>query len=211
MDIATFELSERASDAAFGLATAFSYNYGAAEEPDGDQELENSEDDEDGEPVFPWEETPDKLPKDLSILWKRYGAKNDSKFETRHLLEQVPHFVDLPANAAKNNMLTKYEQTGHLGRHDKQLKISQQFLLNSLRVQAKVYGLLGEMTQAAAQATDNRRAALALLQENWAYTAAQVAELDVERKESVLPGSSAGDQDVLFEALSTRRLNRSGS
>ena len=40
--------------------------------------------------------------------------------------------------------------------------------------------------------------AAALLQEHWAYTAAQVAKLDVERKESVLPGSAAQQEEVLF-------------
>ena len=88
-------------------------------------------------------------------------------------------------------MLTKFEHTGHMGRFDRQCKLLQQHLLHSLRVQAKVLAVLGRVAGPVADAeahATNAQHAQTLLTEHWAFTAAQVAKLDVERKEAVLPG-----------------------
>jgi hypothetical protein len=188
LDVARFDLGERASDAAFALAGIF----GAAAEGHGAvEEFEDDEDDsEDGSLVFPWEEKLLSLPKPLQVLWKRYGATSNSRFETKHLLEQAPRYEGLPTRAAENNVLGRLEQQSPLGKFDKLAKVTQQHLLNSLRVQTKLFTLLAG-TEQATEATQ-------LLQEHWAFTAAQVAKLDVERKESVLPGSAAQQEEVLF-------------
>ena len=55
LDVASFELSERASDAAFALGSAFSWVEPEGAEGHG-EEMDNDEDDEnDEEPVFAWE------------------------------------------------------------------------------------------------------------------------------------------------------------
>ena len=103
LDVASFELSERASDAAFALAAAFSYM-----EPEGevhqDAELnEDFDDDDENEQTFPWEERPEVLPAGLAIIWRRYGTKSSQRFETKHLLEQMPRYDGLPLRSADNN------------------------------------------------------------------------------------------------------------
>ena len=207
LDIATFDLSERASDAAFALAAVF-----ADVGPEGHEQQEYEEDEVDsdggGSLVFAWEERLEPLPQELAVLWKRYGAKTTARFDTKQLLELAPRFDGLPARAAENNVLNKYEQSGHLGKFDKLAKVLQQHLLNSLRVQAKLYGVVSMLNapggEQATQAT--QAAAISLLQQHWAYTASQVAKLDVERKESVLPGSAAQDTEVLFGGDEVREV-----
>ena len=196
LDVARFNLGERASDAAFALAGFF----GAAAEGQGQGADEEFEDDEDGSEegslVFPWEERLQTLPKTLQVLWKRYGATTSSRFETKHLLEQAPRYEGLPTRAAENNVLGKLEYHSPLGKFDKLAKVMQQHLLNSLRVQTRLFTMIAGT--AAAKLTPEASQVAELLQEHWAYTAAQVAKLDVERKESVLPGSAAQQEEVLF-------------
>ena len=192
LDVASFELSERASDAAFALAAAFDW----APEGDGDGDAQQLDEDEleDGEddPVtFPWEERQEDLPAELLTVWKRYGDKGSTRFETKHLLEQVPRYVGLPVRSVENNVLQGYEARGHVGKFDRLAKVVQQHLLNSLRVQTKLYTMLSAGPEPAR----------ALLLEHYAYTAAQVSKLDGERKEAVVPGSTTGgDGEVLFGA-----------
>ena len=97
-------------------------------------------------------------------------------------------------------MLTKCQQTGQVGRFDRQLIVQQQHLLHILRVQAKVLTILQGVAGgvAAAEAQPSSKEAVALLTEHWALTAAQVAKLDVERKQAGLHGSSSGQVEVLF-------------
>ena len=82
LDVASFELSERASDAAFALASAFSW----VDQEEGVREDEMEDDDDDtegGEPVFPWEERLQMLPHELQVLWKRYGMSSSVRFDTK--------------------------------------------------------------------------------------------------------------------------------
>jgi hypothetical protein len=81
LKVGAYNLGERASDAAFGLAASLGYG---AEEAEGQEELMDSDDD--GEVVSPWEEVSQELPRDLKVLWQRYGCRNDCKFDTKHLL-----------------------------------------------------------------------------------------------------------------------------
>ena len=200
LDVPTYELSERASDAAFALEAAYSWDAdGGAEHDDADMQ---QEDDEDApELVFPWEERLTPLPQALAVLWKRYGQVNTVRFDTKQLLDKVEKFQGLPAKAAPNNLLEPYEEKGQLGRFDRLARSQQQHLLHSLRVQSKVLLLLG-LSGAPANTSANPPAepqdAAQLLLEHWAFTAAQVSKLDAERKDSVVPGSSAQDQECLF-------------
>ena len=106
------------------------------------------------------------------MLWNRYGKVNTTRFETKQLLDKVEKFQGLPTKAAANNLLESCEGKGVLGRFDRLARTQQQYLLHSLRVQAKVLVLLGLGAGGGAPQTAN---ALELLAEYWAYRAAAVA------------------------------------
>ncbi len=44
------------------------------------------------------------LDKEFSVLWRRYGSRNDSRFDPKNLLEQVSRYEGLPGRAADNNI-----------------------------------------------------------------------------------------------------------
>lgn len=75
------------------------------------------------------------------MLWNRYGTCG-TRFETKSLWKKVPGFAWLPSRSLENNLLGKADQESHVGRQYKNLKVVQQFLLHSLRVQTHLGKLL---------------------------------------------------------------------
>ena len=141
MDIQASTLSETDAEATFAFVAALSYMPEEQEHMYFD-ERNDEEDNSDEGVLFSWEERPEELQQELLILWKRYGEKSTNKFEVKPLLEQAVRYAGLPSRAAENNLLAKYEQHGAAGKFDKLSKTQQQMLFNSLRMQAKLYGLL---------------------------------------------------------------------
>ena len=130
VDLATFDLSEKAAEAAFALAGVFS-----DQEP-GDRTMhEEAEDQEESDAegfVFPWEDQPTELPQELAVLWRRYTGAGAGRFDTKGMLDQMPRFGTLPLKAPDNNVLGRADGMGPAAKLDRALKAQQQFLLHSL-------------------------------------------------------------------------------
>ena len=183
LEVVQYNLSEKSAEAAFALASVFSTA--------GDMEedlVDEVDEEEDDEIHFPWEEQPADLPTDLQALWARYAF--GTRFDTKAMLSVIPQYGAIPLRPPENNALSRWEQAGMAGKLDKTLKVQQQLLLHSLRVQARIYELM--------RADGAAGGAAGLLQQLWAYTAAAHSKLASERREALLPGSSPQDEDVLF-------------
>ena len=175
-------LSEKSAEAAYILADAFN----ELEQPDETMQEEEQESSENEDVVFDWEEKLIDLPKDFEVLWNRYGT-GGARFDTKSLLEKAPAFAGLPCRALENNLLGKADQASNLGRLDRQLKVVQQFLLHSLRVQTHLGKVLDALVDDVGRGDPH--AARGLLQQLWAFTAVQYHKLADD-----LPGSSSPDQ-----------------
>jgi len=116
LDVPAYELSERASDAAFALEAAYSWEGGAGEGDHAEKTDEEMEDDEAAleEHVFPWEEKLTLLPLPLSVLLRRYGKVNSLWFDNKGFLDKVERFQGIPSKAAPNNLLEPFEEKGAL-------------------------------------------------------------------------------------------------
>ena len=120
VDLATFDLTEKAAEAAFALAGVLGdQGPGDFDNMEGDEDEEEESDPDNA--VFPWEEKLTDLPSELAVLWKRYAGSGAGRFDTKGMLDEMPRFNTLPCKAPDNNVLAKYEQSGSAGKLDKAL------------------------------------------------------------------------------------------
>jgi hypothetical protein len=161
---------------------------------------EQEESDSNEEVIFPWEEQLVPLPQELQVLWQRYGAAG-SRFETKQMLEVLPKYQTLPPKPSENNLITRFEAAGTLGRLDKAAKTTQQFVLHLLRALTVLYQQLKSPSVRTHSSSEDVRGGAnpeEALQHVWAFAAAHYAKLEQERKEAALPGSATTDKNVLF-------------
>ena len=98
VDTPLIELSNRASEAAFGLATVFSED----QPPEGEFPEEGSEGEEHAGMVMEWDEPLMSLPPELTYLWT--GANTgDRQLNLAQVLVGVPRFKEIPGKAPENN------------------------------------------------------------------------------------------------------------
>ena len=129
VDTPLIELSDRASEAAFGLATVFSED----QPPKGEFPEEGSEGEEHADMVMEWDEPLMSLPPELTYLWT--GANTgDRRLNLAQVLVGAPRFREIPGKAPENN----HRQDGK-NFHDRQLKTYQQSILQLLRLLGAAY------------------------------------------------------------------------
>ena len=101
VSIDTFDLTDRAAEAAFQLVNALQ---GAQQEPQ-DEEMEEDDDEcveSTGQLIMPWDTPVHELDPMFMAIWKQVG-EGHRQTEFRTLLQDVPQFRGLPLKAATNN------------------------------------------------------------------------------------------------------------
>ena len=190
LEVQSLTLDGQAAQAAFLLQGLYCQQANQDMQIDDDKASGNQSEDE-NEMFFPWEEETVGLPKELAVLLER-ALSGSSRLNIKTLLEQLPRFAEVPQRPKVNN----YRNAG-ASQLDKSIKVAQQHLLHSLRLQAVLYGLERETPEGqSAEETKETRRILAL--QLFQLTADAYAKAEQERKEFVLPGCTAAVEDNLF-------------
>ena len=172
LDVGELDLSDRAAEAAFHIMEQIA---GAEPHGGGEPEAEATEG-----MRLDWEEEQAELSPDLLYLWNK--SKSGERLELREVLSEVPKLKDIPSRAPDNN-----HRVTNL---DKQLKVVQTGLLHGLRMLGFTYMLLQERSDEAL--------AQQVFQQTWKQMCDIYWKVDEQRKESGIPGSTAGTADQLF-------------
>ena len=196
MEVQQLSLGDRAAEAAFALVQVYG-GQAMLTDPEEPPEAAGTprEKDVPSEPMtFAWDEVEEDLPKELQSLWER--AEKGKKIDIKALLSELPKWAQLPTKPKANNY--RGDQHKQL---DKVLRVSQQQLLQLLRVQTCLYamcsvvlapGFLGSLPgsrtdEGGAEAPDPAEVQQLQLQ-LWQLTADYYFALEAERKEFSLPG-----------------------
>ena len=126
MDLPQFDLDKDVAEAAFAIAARV--DKVAPTPVPAEPVALDSEDSDDEQVRFGWDEDATELPKELRALWDR-AHSGDQRIDVRKLLEEHPRFEGIPNKAAENNLLPEFRK-----KQDAFLKAVSQQVLNVLRL-----------------------------------------------------------------------------
>ena len=177
VDVPEMALSDRASEAAFMFMEAITGQQPTpAAEAQPSMQLVPEED-----MRLDWEEEVEPLSKELLYLWSK--AKQGDRLPLKEVLENIPRLQELPAKAPENNHRTTTA--------DRHWRAIQQNMLHALRIFAFCYSNLQESGDPALSQE--------LFQKGWRQLADSYFRAEDQRKELAIPGSTATNQDHLFD------------
>ena len=193
VEVPELNLTDRAAEAAFGLAHVFGQDPNSSpEEP----QTEPQEEDVGQSTFLSWDEPLEPLPPDFQLIWQGVRA-GTRRLDLRSLLQNVPRYTGLPEQAPLNN-----HRKDAKSKVDTHSRSWQQSVLHSLRLVTRLY------------TAEDEELAVPLIQQIFQLQAELYGKIENFRREYSLPGSVGPSGPPLFQkeelnnAAMVQKINR---